>query len=1067
MRPPHASRLILLAGGIAVAAGAALADWPQARHDGSRTARATGASDIDQPVAYWKRYIGGTLGGTALMTSDVDGERGDEVLMIAGGRAVAKRRTDAVVWQSANLGLVAFVGLQDIDGETGRELLVRSDDRVHALDPRDGSLLWSQPAGDIGSIGAARLGDLDGDGLPDLVVQECVCCRVRGTTPGFALSFASGIATPTRLWDFPVAHCTGGPGITLVDAAGSGPSDVLYGDLRELVLIDGASGAELARSPDLGSWAQKSRCVAANIDGAGGDELVCVQDVDFDPDENVRRVFALAREGSTLALRWSVPLAPVDGGALAWVELVADLDGAGGPEVVVSALDAGVWTTRILDAATGGRRATISDEIARGVVATDDGPVLLTAALTHLSGWRLRRPGGLTLDWTLLDADVPSTVELARAARADVAAHPALADLDGDGASDDVVATLRSAPGTLLALQISAGDVRELARAELPPAVKVERVWPLSGISDADLAVAVSSTDGILTLLGERLAPVLDGSDDVTYARLRTGGYYAPGWPRHQGAPRAARLDGEGPDRILLGDSRGALVVLDASLGTFAAPPRILWDVPGASGPTVVQGLAGDGPGIACTAVDQPETTPPTYSVLALDGAGGTLWRQPAPERPFNDVVTGAFDGDEVPDIAFEWGDPGDLLLHTRALSGVDGATLWDSAPISPGQTRNPAGLAVGRFDGDELDDVYRQAGKTQVLSGADGAPLAASAAGPAYGLPTLTDLDADGAAEVVLQGGLKPVQVLDDDLASTLYLSPDDDRPLPYGAIADCGEGRQVLVQGSAEHPSRLKLIDLSPAVAERTMVLAGGAVYPDEEGAAGATLVGQLNATTVHQDLTGMDRPSALVGSTDGWLYAVDPCAGALDWAYEFGSAVGAAVYGDSDGDGRDEILVTVEDGYLYTLRDFEIDAPGQVLDTDPWSTAPEDLSELVTESTLEATWSPVDGAIRYEIAVVDAEGNYVGEPWRNASGRTRVALEDLPLEDGMTYRVGVRAVAEDGGRSVDTVSDGIWVHIPDLGDPPGDGGCGCRAGGGRSGAAPLLLALALLAARRRRRG
>jgi len=271
--------------------------------------------------------------------------------------------------------------------------------------------------------------------------------------------------------------------------------------------------------------------------------------------------------------------------------------------------------------------------------------------------------------------------------------------------------------------------------------------------------------------------------------------------------------------------------------------------------------------------------------------------------------------------------------------------------------------------------------------------------------------------------------------------------------------------VQGSAEHPSRLKLIDLAPAVAERTMVLASGEVYADEEGAASAAMVGQLNAASVHQDLTGADRPSALVGSTDGWLYAVDPCAGALDWAYEFGSAVGAAVYGDTDGDGRDEILVTAEDGYLYTLRDFEIAAPDAVRDTDPWTDAPEDISELVTASTLEATWGAVDGAIRYEIAVVDHDGNYIGEPWRNASGRTRVALEDLPLEDGETYRVGVRAVAEDGGRSVDTVSDGVWVHVPDLGDPPGGGGCGCRAAG-KSGAGSVLLVLLALGLTRRSR-
>src|SRR6185295_13512818 len=148
------------------------------------------------------------------------------------------------------------------------------------------------------------------------------------------------------------------------------------------------------------------------------------------------------------------------------------------------------------------------------------------------------------------------------------------------------------------------------------------------------------------------------------------------------------------------------------------------------------------------------------------------------------------------------------------------------------------------------------------------------------------------------------------------------------------------------------------------------------------------------VHQNLTGAERPSALVGSTDGWLYAVNPCSGSLDWSYQLGSAVGEAVFGDTDGDGRDEVLVTAEDGYLYTLRDFEIDAPGEVRETDPWSDSGADLSEIYTVSTLEATWNPVDDATRYEVAVVDSEGNYVGEPWRSAGRSTSIRFDDLPL-------------------------------------------------------------------------
>lgn len=1045
-------------------AGIAFGDWPMARHDARRTALATGTSDIVQPVAYWKRYVGGRLAADAFMMADVDGEIGDEVLMIAGGRAVARRRTDAEVWASPNLALVAFVGLEDVDGDGQDDLLVRSADRVHAIDPQRGTLRWSQPAGEIGTIGAARLGDLDGDGLSDLVVQECVCCLVPGTTPGFALSFAGGIDAPTRLWDFPVAHCTGGAGVTLVDVAGNGSADVLFGDEGELVLLDGQTGAELARSPTIGTWTQQSRCVAADIDRTGGEEMVCVLDVDREPTVNRRKVFALRRQGGLLAIVWSRNLAPVQGGALSWVELVSDLEGDRRPEVVVSALEDGAWSTYVFAADSGARRGLIPDEIAMGVAPGPDGAVLLTSATGHLSGWRL--DGELSLDWTILDAVVPAAFDPARAARAPIDQRATVADVDGDGAPD-LVTALRSDPRTIVGYRLAGGDVSELARFDLPPDVHLQRAWILTAISDGDLELAVTGSNGVLTLLGQGLVPVHDGSDDVSYAELTTGGYYAPGWVNHENSPRSARLGDGGPERILLRDSRGSLVALDAALGAFVAPPAILWDVVGATAPSVVPGLDGDDPGVACLVTDQPETTPPTYSLLALDGAGQTLWRQPAPESPLNDPVPGNFDGDGTPDLVYQWGDPGDVLIRTRAVSGADGSTLWESSPIVPGGSRHPRGVAVGRFDGDALDDVYHQAGLTEVLSGADGSRLAASEDGPSYGMPVLTDLDEDGLSEVVVQGSLRPLQVLDHDLEDLLYQSSDNNRPLPYGATADCGDGRLVLVQGSVEFPARLKLTDLSGPGAgdERTLVLAGGALWADE-ASAGAAL-GQLNAATVHQDLTGEGRPSALVGSTDGWLYAVDPCGGELDWSYEFGAAVGEATFGDTDGDGRDEVLVTAQDGYLYNLRDFEIAAPEAVLDTDPFSAQGGDLQELITISTLEATWSPVSGAARYEVALVDQGGHYIGEPWRDAGTATTLLLDDLPLEDGTTYRFGVRAIAAHGGHSVDTVSNGIWVHLPvGADDAPGDGGCGCRSAAGPSPAASAVLVLLVAALLRRRR-
>jgi hypothetical protein len=1052
---------VLLAGVVS----SARADWPLARHDGRRTGQASGQSDIAQPVAYWKRYIGGELDGAAFMVHDVDGDGAAEVLMIAGGSAVAKRRTDAEVWRSPNLELIAFVGLVDLDGDGGEELIARSDDRVFVLDPASGAVRWAQPQGEMGTIGGARLGDVDGDGLADVVEVDCVCCQVRGQNHGFVYSFASGAASPIRRWQFPSSECGGGVALTLVDSDGDGDLEILHGSDDSLALLDGRTGAELARTPALGTRIQRSRCLPYDLVGGRGDELVCVHDADTDPEINERTVFALRRLPGDPILRvvWRASLAPVEGGALSWLDLVNDLDGDGRPEVTVSSLVDGVWSTHVLDAVSGARLDSVPGELLMGTAPMPGGGnVLLTSSSSHLSGWSLSS-GDLTLAWTALDAVVAPTFDLALAARGGIASRAALARIDGDQ-TPDVVAMLRSAPGTLVGYRVSGGDIAELARYQLPPAVEPHALWPLSG-SDDDLQLALAQTDGFLTLFDLGLVPAPDSQDDVSFAHLRTGGYYARGWPRFHATPRSARLGGDA-ERLFLVDSRGSLLALDAELGSFAAPPRLLWQVMGAGAPAVVPHLDGGRPGVACLAVDQPRTSPPTYSALALRGDGSLLWRQPAPADPFNDIVPGDFDGDGGPDLVFQWGDPGDVLLRTRAIAGTDGRTLWESDPVDPGSGRKPAGVAVARFDGDDGDDVYHQAKATQVLSGANGTMLASSGPGPDYALPTLVDVDGNGNREIVLHGGPDAVRVLDDDLASTLYRSPDYDRPFPYGAVADCGEGRQVLAVGSAEYPSRLKLTELSGPAAgeERILVLAAGALYADEAGAleAGA-LLGQLASISVHQNLTGAGRPSAVVGSSDGWLYAVDPCRGSRDFAYQFGAAVGEAIFGDTDGDGRDEILVTVEDGYLYTLRNFEIAAPADVRDTDPWSESGADLAELVTRSTLEATWSPVDGAVGYQVAVVDAGGNYLGEPWRDAGTATRLVIENLPLEDGETYRISVRAITPDRRTSVDTVSNGVWVHLPEV-TTDDRGGC-CNSSGGAADALSGGLILALFALRRRR--
>jgi MYXO-CTERM domain-containing protein len=476
--------------------------------------------------------------------------------------------------------------------------------------------------------------------------------------------------------------------------------------------------------------------------------------------------------------------------------------------------------------------------------------------------------------------------------------------------------------------------------------------------------------------------------------------------------------------------------------------------------------------------------------VTVLVPNGETRFSVPTSDHPILDLVPGRLDGDAVPDLVFHWGEPSNTLTRTRAVSGADGATLWEATPLETGSGRQPAGIAVGRFDGDDRDDVFFQGGATRALSGATGTELAALA-GASYFMTTLVDIDADPAQEVVLHGGYGPLRVVDHDLATTLFASTDDDRPYPYGSVVTCPSDRTVLLSGSWEHPSRLKRTELRPTLGtESTFYLAAGRRFATEaELDAASVFAGQLTSVAVHTNLAGDGAPAALVGSSDGFLYWVNACDGSLVHAIDMGVAVGQAVFGDTDGDGSDEILVTAADGYLYGFEHRLAESPAWVNDIDPMSPAStDDVDSVNTVDTLVARWAEVAGIVRYDVGVFEDGGRPLLTPrWQDAGTATEITLTGLALENGHRYYVGVRAISAEGP-SVDAVSDGVLVRLPipsndggtptdggttspDAGRrPAGDSSCACRAGGAPSAARPvvpmaLLMLLTAVASRRRR--
>jgi hypothetical protein len=918
--PGLKSAASLLALGALLAAGDAHADWPMSRHDAKRTGTAAGKSDIQKPKVAWSAYLGGKLSLTSMLVNDVDGDGKGDIIYSSGGVVSAKRADDTLLWATRILAPGALGGIEDLDGDGKLEVIAHTLQGVWALDLATGAVRWSQPSGEMGASNYLRLADMNGDGRTDVVVTECGGCGASKPQAGFIYSFAGGFAQPLRT---SLDLMTGvGGALTVVKVDPNGPAALLVDvSSSTLGLLDGTTGKTMAVSPSIGApMAWSTTCLPGDIDGLPGEEVVCVASESPAPSPvagDIRKVFALKYQGgasATLALLWSYSVPAGEALSNVFNEPLVDLDGDGKDEVVVSSRHAdGTYSIHVLAAATGAELTKLDGEYLVGT-APLEGPKLRTL-ITYSSGnttaWAYN---GLTKKlikrWKLADR-YPAEEPNRSHSRLSAAANFKLVtiDLDGDGILD--LLTFKLSPGAQIDGYVTStgpSPVIDYASLSFAQGLGPGGFWSVSAVDLGIPQIAVAEADGTLHFLDHKLQP--------TPSAVRFGGYYSPGgWEGLGEAPVIASV-GSAAQAIFAHDSRGRVVRLDASKATPSTPPVEVWRVENASSPIVVPGLLAGKPGVAALYHD-PSSDPPLWGVVAMDpSSGSVVWNSPLASQSVNDLLAGDFDLDGTPDIAAQWAEPGVKVLTTVGLSGKSGQQLWSFGAVAGDCGLQSAGFSLADWNGDGIDDVLQVMPNIRADSGKDGSSIAKSDAHPCYFLPTPVDTNKDGVDELVLHGGAVSVVVVGHDLDTPVYQSKDEDQPYPYGAIATCPAG-PVLVEGSWRNIARLKMTELSTSMVT-TRVLAGGHAYADESAAAAAMAgLGQLTSASIHPDLQGNGRPVAMVGSTDGFLYAIDPCSGELLFTSDFNFAVGDVIFGDSDGDGLDEILVSVADGNLYALK------------------------------------------------------------------------------------------------------------------------------------------------------
>nr|UXE44908.1 hypothetical protein Hi04_10k_c3883_00017 [uncultured bacterium] len=1063
----HRTRASIVLAIVVVLAGLreANASWPMARHDAQRTGASSGSSDIISPTPYWRVYLGGALGAGQLVALDANGDGSMDVVFASGGQLVAKSIDDTTLWSVAR-AFIAIAAIGDVDGDGKTDIVAYSSNHVYVVAASTGAIEWVEPDGEIAAMGSVHVGDVTGDGKPDVVIAECGCCGVNSGNPGFIWTFGSGFGAAKSIGSLPVFSCGTSYSVTLGDAIGNGRDEVLEADYSHFAVTDG-NGVILAQTGSLGTWMSTSACSPANVDGVPGDEFVCIQNSANAPATNQHRVFVLHYDAMakppTLSTLWSKVVAPDAGGDIRAVDPVVDLDGDGQYEVVVSAYDPNAgWTTHIMDAVSG---AELTSPIANG--ATIQGTaaltstktrIALTSSGTSITGWAFSRAPTptVTQKWQIMDAAVLTYAQPSVLAVTSVNRVPVALDLNGDGV-DDLVVRNTASSGEITAYSTVGAPVA-FAKYVLPVGTDPLSAWVMPPMTVKSQQVSLVGTDGVMRLFDGALNQALDKM--AKPVAIRVGGYYGSGaWREVANAPRIRALSSSSKaESIVIADSRRALNRIDAVDASWAIPPSPSWSVTHAFAPTIVDDLASTGPGIACLALKEPVVDPPQYMMRTLRSDGTGLWEVALSGNPLADTAPGDFNGDGITDFVVQTAPPASTVLTTTAFSGVSGGVLWTNGPSDVGGAVQSPGVAIAHFGSSMTDNVYYQASKTIVLSGT-GSTLKQGGAPNSYGLPILVDTLGVGTNSVVMTAGYSPVVVSSPDLQTPLYTSSDDDRPYPYAAVAKCGTSVNTLVEGSWANEARLKFTQISGGAigTNKTIVLAGGKLYADEAAAkASGAFLGQLTAANVDANLTGANHSTAVVGSTDGWLYGVNPCNATLDFALDMGASVGEAIFGDTDGDGRDEIIVTVADGYLYDIKNEAIAKTTYVWDTDPdHGITDHDVDTVVTVDKLSGTWAPVAGATGYEVTVVTKDAKPVPNPtWKNVGTTTSASLTGLALIQNTQYFFVVRALSSKGP-SVDVLSNGVTViGGSDAGADAGPndltgraGGCSCHIGGSRA--------------------
>ena len=981
-------------------------EWRAPRHDQGRTGLASGPVNLAAPNIAWRTFMGGQPSHhfVNFVASMSGGPLSNEHAVVQrGGRFIAlNMKTQATLWQSEVLGVGWVAGIADLDGDGVEEAVVQTEAQAHVLDGLTGATRWSSSTELVEQMGVTRVRDVDGDGLADVYIDNSLASKW-GVDAASAYSFATGGGV--KLWAFPV---TSDP-IT-VSSGSDGILDLNHDGVAEIILpahvfvriLSGADGSEVTNFSAPSGWPfQNASSIQTDLDGAGGDELLMVQEwasaaAVVGPSIHAYRVDV---DAGTNEFLWSMDTGAYDAEFAATTDVASDLDGDDLSEIIFSyrsPSQGDVWVTKVHAGDTGALLQELPGTRFEGAADLDGlpGKELVVASDAGVSV--------LTFDASAVVplAQLGATIPNRRAVTMTDEARRATTWLD-----QRLALLPRPGKSPLLIVGELPGDFtlsRASSFASLEGYELVDGAWQVTasyepllgtivGLLEADFStrpypqIAVGVSTGIVDVLNQFME-VTNGLTWVDGTRLGAfvGGSYARGNP-------LVASDSEGPFVVLPGTAIGT-VVADARTASWIIPPLPRWwnerlsntSILDVAGSTRVVGVANG-------------------SIVAHHSVGGTS--TPPIAMPYG----------------FPWGTPVSLQAGSETLVGIDwrnyageifqtavdlqtGATVFTGAPILTGGF---FGSSVGDLDGNGTDEWYSMTFASLWQRDASTGQVVALGSFPDmnYALPMVTT-NMSGDQSLLLQAGYDGPALVSDN--GTVQWQADLLEPVNGmgGVVLTCGSTKRYVTPGVLS--ASLSFYDVATGAIVGSRTYAGGTSYADADAAlADGSKPGVLSHVNGVASLDG--APAALAGSSDGHVYVIDPCSMDVRWAADLGASAGEPVIADVDADGADEILVAAADGFLYGLDDFSFPAPFITLA----GQGANPTLELGVGAGVTVSWDAIDGAASYEVALIGPDDKPVWTPTYQAAEGTSFDVDLVGALASRPYRLAVRVGGADPGR------------------------------------------------------